>query len=237
MKVLCLDDDPEFLQLFEKYLEGTDIEYETALSTEDFLNIISTRFLPDVFVVDCRINQKLEGIDVIQKLKELPMCKDIPIMSISGFQDRNYINTILSIGADDYLSKPFSKDELHSRLSLLSNDFENSKMAFDEVQLKKKEKIEINFNLVLQKYNYQTFTFLSKSYIEPGSQFTLSGFHLSRMGIYRDLEFEVGAIKECDGEYIISAPVTEKNVFLTSKFRAEKFKLAKNFIQEREKVS
>lgn len=237
MKVLCLDDDPEFLQLFEKYLEGTDIEYETALSTEDFLNIISTRFLPDVFVVDCQINQKLEGVDVIQKLKELPMCKDIPIMSISGLQDKNYINTLLSIGADDYLSKPFSKDELCSRLSLLSKDFEKYNDAFEEVQLKEAQSIEIGFNLILQNYNYQTFTFISKSYIEPGSQFTLSGFHLSRMGIYCDLEFEVGSIKESDGEYIISAPVTDKNSQLTTKFRAEKFKLAKNFIQEREKVS
>ena len=59
----------------------------------------------------------MDGYEVIQKLKENPKTRDIPVIFLTGAADSENEKKGLSLGAVDYIQKPFSPDNLRSRVA------------------------------------------------------------------------------------------------------------------------
>lgn len=112
--LLLVDDTPENLQVLGTLLEG---RCRTAVATNgmDALNFISKK-QPDLILLDIMMPD-MNGFEVCKKLKQDPGTQDIPIIFLSARTETDDIVKGLRLGAVDYITKPFSKEELIVRIN------------------------------------------------------------------------------------------------------------------------
>lgn len=112
--VLIVEDSLETLELLRRIIEK---QGDTALLASDGEKGLSyaRRFSPDIIILD-RLLPKMNGLQVCQVLKAEPATADIPIIFLSVLDSEKDIVEGLKGGADDYIKKPFSPDELTARI-------------------------------------------------------------------------------------------------------------------------
>lgn len=110
-KILVVEDDSPVRNLITTTLESQDYKYEMAVNgSQAILAAASSK--PDVLLVDLGLPD-MDGIDVIRKIRTWSTS---PIIVISARSDDRDKVEALDAGADDYLTKPFSVEELLARL-------------------------------------------------------------------------------------------------------------------------
>ncbi len=112
--VLAVDDDPSLRQMIVDYLGDNDIEV-TAIGSGSEIAPAMARATIDLVILDL----KLPGEDGMQIARELRAESDIPIIMLTGRKDEADRVMGLELGADDYLTKPFSPRELLARIRAL----------------------------------------------------------------------------------------------------------------------
>jgi two-component system, OmpR family, response regulator len=112
--VLALDDDPSVRQLVHDYLSENEMRV-TAVSTGAEFDDVLTRETIDLVVLDLRL-QGEDGMQIARRLRETSV---IPILMLTGRADEADRVMGLELGADDYLTKPFSPRELLARIRAL----------------------------------------------------------------------------------------------------------------------
>ena len=111
LKVLVVDDEPQLLRALRINLTARRYEVVTAVDGTSAL-AIAARTMPDLVVLDLGLPD-LDGAEVIRGLRGWT---EVPIVVLSGRTDSADKVDALDAGADDYLTKPFSMDELLARL-------------------------------------------------------------------------------------------------------------------------
>ena len=109
--ILVVEDDAPVRNLMSTTLKTHDYKYLTASSGRDALMLASSHN-PDVVFLDLGLPD-MDGIDVIRKIRSW---SNMPIIGISARSEDEDKITALDAGADDYLTKPFSVEELLARL-------------------------------------------------------------------------------------------------------------------------
>jgi len=112
--VLALDDDPAIRSLVADYLGQNEVRV-TAVSTGKELAEVMARETIDLVVLDVRL-QGEDGMQIARKLRE---SSGIPILMLTGRAEEADRVMGLELGADDYLTKPFSPRELLARIRAL----------------------------------------------------------------------------------------------------------------------
>jgi two-component system OmpR family response regulator len=112
--VLAVDDDPSILQMITDYLGDNDIQV-TALGSGDEIAAVMARHTIDLLILDL----KLPGRNGMQIAQQLRAESGIPIIMLTGRKDEADRVMGLELGADDYLTKPFSPRELLARIRAL----------------------------------------------------------------------------------------------------------------------
>ncbi|MBD5405428.1 response regulator transcription factor [bacterium] len=111
--ILVIDDDDRIRDLLKKYLEKENFLTSTTTNAIDAEKLIqSIQF--DLIVVDKMMPNK-NGVDFIRDLRKNK--NNIPVIMLTALSDIDSKIEGLSIGADDYLSKPFEPKELLLRIS------------------------------------------------------------------------------------------------------------------------
>jgi len=110
-RILAVDDDPAILRSVRRALEGHGYRVETCERAGDVVPAVA-RFLPDVLLLDLVLPDG-NGIDVCRTLRAT---ESLPIIVLSAVGDDSRKVEALDAGADDYLTKPFSMDELLARI-------------------------------------------------------------------------------------------------------------------------
>ncbi|HET8839831.1 MAG TPA: response regulator, partial [Ktedonobacteraceae bacterium] len=111
VRVVTADDDPQLLRLIARNLEFEGYEVQTASDGAAALEQIE-RALPDLALLDVMM-PKMDGFTVCQRVREF---SSVPIIIITARgQDQDKVKG-LDLGADDYLTKPFSVEELLARV-------------------------------------------------------------------------------------------------------------------------
>lgn len=109
--ILVVDDDKEIVNGIKKLLENEGYFVETAYNGMDALDIVSARKV-DLILLDVMM-PKLDGLSATMKIREE---RNIPILILSAKTEDSDKVLGLSMGADDYISKPFSPPELVARV-------------------------------------------------------------------------------------------------------------------------
>jgi DNA-binding response OmpR family regulator len=113
--VLAIDDDPSVLKMIVDYLGDNDIRV-TALGSGREIAAVLKRDPVDLVVLDLRLPDE-DGMQIARRLRaELP---ELPIIMLTGLKDEADRVMGLELGADDYLTKPFSPRELLARIRAL----------------------------------------------------------------------------------------------------------------------
>ena len=110
-KVLIIEDDRGITRLLKTTLSANGYDIITAATGADGLNMVSSH-CPDVILLDLGMPD-MDGTQIIEKVRSW---SSIPIIVISARSDENDKAGALDLGADDYLSKPFSNVELLARI-------------------------------------------------------------------------------------------------------------------------
>lgn len=109
--VLVVDDDPAILRTLSINLRAREYDVETAADGRSALQIVDER-MPDVILLDLG----LPDIDGISVLKQLRSFAEVPVIVVSARSDPDDKVEALDLGADDFITKPFSIEELLARV-------------------------------------------------------------------------------------------------------------------------
>ncbi len=110
-RVLIVDDEPEIVRLVVDYLEHAGFEASSARTGDEALMRARTES-PDLVILDLG----LPGIDGLDVTRALRRHGDVPIIMLTARDDETDRIIGLELGADDYVTKPFSPRELVARV-------------------------------------------------------------------------------------------------------------------------
>ena len=113
--ILVIDDVMDNLQLFGKLLEPLKVDISFASSARKALDILES-LAPDLIVLDI-IMPEMDGFELCEMLKKKESTKDIPIIFLSAKDNMEDIMKGFTLGARDYITKPFMQEELTARVS------------------------------------------------------------------------------------------------------------------------
>lgn len=116
-RILIVDDDIQIRKLMRRTLERHKYIVETCSNGFE-AGIRVVRFRPDLIILDLFMPY-MDGFEVCRLLKNDPETASIKIMAISGHSNKADINKVLQYGADVFLSKPLSKNQLIQRVEVL----------------------------------------------------------------------------------------------------------------------
>jgi DNA-binding response OmpR family regulator len=110
-RVLVVDDEPRIVQLVRDYLERAELEVSVARSGPEAL-MRARQDRPDLIVLDLG----LPGLDGLEVTRRLRRDSGVPIIILTARDDETDKIVGLELGADDYVTKPFSPRELTARV-------------------------------------------------------------------------------------------------------------------------
>ena len=113
--ILCVDDDKQIRDLVQSFLEGRGYKVITSTDGWDCLREIVVN-KPDLILMDINM-PKLDGLNTLDMIKVTRLTHEVPIILVSGKADKDTIMKAAKLGADDFLVKPFSLDELGARVA------------------------------------------------------------------------------------------------------------------------
>ena len=148
-KVLIVEDDYSIAELQKDYLELSGFQVEICTDGAEGLDEIRKNKY-DLLILDVML-PKINGFEI---LKEIYENKDIPVLLVSAKKEEIDKIKGLSLGADDYITKPFSPGELVARVKSHIHNYERMKNKFDTIS--NKDIIDIRA-LKIQKSSRQVF--------------------------------------------------------------------------------
>ncbi|MDD3654151.1 MAG: response regulator transcription factor [Desulfotomaculaceae bacterium] len=116
-RILVVEDEKNILELVRYNLEREGHQAITALDGINGLELAQSQD-PDLIVLDVMI-PKMNGLEVCQKLRQGVQTKNIPIVMLSARAEELDQVRGLEMGADDYVTKPFSPRELVARINAM----------------------------------------------------------------------------------------------------------------------
>lgn len=116
-RIMIVDDEPALLTMLRYNLERHDFEVTEAATGEQALEL-AMRSPPDAILLDWML-PRMSGLDVCRELRRLPNTSHTPVIMLTARVAEADRVQGLSVGADDFVAKPFSIAELIARLRAL----------------------------------------------------------------------------------------------------------------------
>jgi two-component system KDP operon response regulator KdpE len=111
-KILIVDDDPRMVRLVSEVLKAVGFEVLAAVRGESAINMIALE-RPDLVLLDIRLEHSMDGFEVCQRIREF---SEVPVIMLTAKAQEKDLLRGFEVGADDYLTKPFSSKELVARV-------------------------------------------------------------------------------------------------------------------------
>ncbi len=128
--VLVVDDEKDLVELISYNLKRNGYDVLTANSGDAAVEL-ATRHLPGLVLLDLML-PGLSGTEVARKLKAEPKTAGIPIIMLTAKSEETDVVVGLTLGADDYVTKPFSMKILLARLAGVLRRAEGAGQAADD---------------------------------------------------------------------------------------------------------
>lgn len=136
VRILIIEDEDS---IRENISETLELEGYDVLSAENGLSgvALAQEYIPDLIICDIMMNE-LDGYGVLKKLHETPETAAIPFIFVTARADRNSVRQGMQLGADDYITKPFTPVELleavTARLNRVSEIARHSEERLEETK-------------------------------------------------------------------------------------------------------
>ena len=134
MVILIVDDLKQNLKLLNVILEANDYQTSLALSGRDALERLKV-LTPDLILLDLMMPD-MSGLEVCRTIKSQDKYQNIPIIFLTASQEESHLQEAFNLGAADYVTKPFRKAELLSRINTqLTLTIQSNYISYLEAQL------------------------------------------------------------------------------------------------------
>ena len=130
--VLAVDDSPLILEMVKDYLGGGRFMVITAKNGKEGLDILN-QIKPEMIISDI-VMPEMDGWAFCEAIRKNPDTTGIPFLFLTGEKDVPTRIRGLKIGADDYLTKPFSREELLERASKIADKVKSVRKDFKQRQ-------------------------------------------------------------------------------------------------------
>jgi two-component system phosphate regulon response regulator PhoB len=128
-RILIIEDEPDIIEILKYNLEREKYVVLTAASGEDGL-AAARDALPDLVLLDIML-PGMDGLQVCRKLREDPSTRDLLVIMLTAKGTEADIVVGLTLGADDYIVKPFSTGELLARVKAVLRRVEHREQEGD----------------------------------------------------------------------------------------------------------
>ena len=142
--VLVIDDEKDLLELVRYNLEKEGYSIRTAQDGESGLET-ATRELPDIVIVDLML-PGIDGLDVCRRLRADQRTARTPIIMLTAKSAETDRVVGLEMGADDYITKPFSPRELAARIKAVLRRVSSQESPTPKSRLIRRGKLAINLD-------------------------------------------------------------------------------------------
>lgn len=137
-KVLIVDDEENIVELLRFNMEQAGYEVEFAYDGEEALRRAES-FRPELILLDIML-PKMDGIEVCRRIREDDRLKETAIIMLTAKNVEKDKITGLESGADDYITKPFSVNELLARIKAVNRRVrqqtgENEKLRYEDLEI------------------------------------------------------------------------------------------------------
>jgi two-component system alkaline phosphatase synthesis response regulator PhoP len=123
-KILIVEDEPDIAQLVKLYLEKDGFHTNVARSGVEALTLIKAGS-PDLVILDLMLPE-MDGIEVCKKIRNAPDTALLPVIMLTAKSEESDTIVGLELGADDYVTKPFSPKALAARVKALFRRLERT---------------------------------------------------------------------------------------------------------------
>ena len=148
--ILIIEDDSSIAELQKDYLEVAGFDVRVCSNGLEGLKTLQENEV-DLLILDIMLPE-MDGLEILRSMKE---DKDIPVLLVSAKKEEIDKIKGLSLGADDYITKPFSPGELVARVKTHLENYERLKHRFSE-RVKKGNTLTIR-GLKIEKDSHRVF--------------------------------------------------------------------------------
>jgi len=136
LRLLAIDDEPRILRLMNAVLSGS---YELAVAGDGEQGLsLALSGKPDLILTDFNM-PKMTGQELLRRLRQEPSLEDVPVIVLTGHEDDQLRVDLLRNGAQDFLVKPFSVEELRVRIANLLRVKQARELLQDELQSRERD--------------------------------------------------------------------------------------------------
>ncbi len=116
-RILVVEDDPDIAELLRHYLERASHDVEVLTQGQEAIPRLRER-RPDLVILD-RMLPGVDGLEICRLIRVSPALADLPVMMVTARAEESDRIVGLEVGADDYITKPFSAKEVVARVHAL----------------------------------------------------------------------------------------------------------------------
>ena len=147
-KILVVDDEKDIIELVSYNLEKEGFKVISATAGEKALELVSNEE-PEIIILDLML-PGIDGLDVCRELKRSDQTSSIPIIMLTAKGEESDIVIGLELGADDYITKPFSPRVLVARVKAVLRRLESKKEEEDIIRIN-----QLSIDLVRHQVTYR----------------------------------------------------------------------------------
>mgnify|MGYP001083275340 CR=1 FL=1 len=120
--ILIAEDERDIREFLMVALQVSGFNVVEARNGEEAVALANSH-KPDLILLDVRM-PKVTGFEACETLKASPNTRDIPVVFLSAYANKDEIRQGLALGADEYLTKPIAPDVLTERVSCILKQFQ-----------------------------------------------------------------------------------------------------------------
>jgi two-component system alkaline phosphatase synthesis response regulator PhoP len=169
-KILIIEDEKDILDLLQLYLKREGYDVHIAKDGEAGLRKASQERY-ELILLDLMLPQ-VDGLEICRNLRSRPQTADIPIIMITAKAEESDRIVGLEMGADDYVTKPFSPREVLARV----------KAIFRRLEKPKAKEVRHQYAGIALDHSRHEVTYKGKSYSLPTKEFKLLEYFLDNKG-------------------------------------------------------
>ena len=118
MKALVIDDAKAMRIILKQIIESIGGQVEEAGNGKEGLAKLKTMGQPDLVLVDWNMPE-MNGLEFVRSFRSDAMYRKLPIMMVTTETEASQMGKALAAGANEYVTKPFTKDTIQAKLKLL----------------------------------------------------------------------------------------------------------------------
>jgi CheY-like chemotaxis protein len=121
--IMVVDDNPDIITIVKTILEGKGYQVLSASSGQELLNLLTDR-KPDLIILDIMMPE-MDGLEVLGRLKAVTETASIPVILLTAKVQYEDVLGGYKLGADYYITKPFTSTQLVNGINLLLGESKN----------------------------------------------------------------------------------------------------------------